>query len=347
MKTNSYSSYSTNVNFIKWIAAIMVILSHAFPLSQGTQDGEWFQLLTGGQYTMGGIAVCVFFFYSGLLITRSLEKSPSAKIYFSNRFLRIIPPLAATVAVCAFLVGPIVTSRSLPQYFSAPGTYLYLLNSLLIPVHNLPGVFEHNSYLPTVNGSLWTLPVEALCYVACFVLFQLKLHRKFPMKILFGLSLAFDIFMLALSRQVTLNSYIYSVLLPILMFFAGIFYYIFREEIPMDYRLLLLAILILIAANFTGTLMLGLYLALPYLLAYTGFACRRVPEWLGSPGKISYGIYLCAFPIQQLLTSFFGGTMNIYLNMVLAIPLSMLSGWLLYRFVEKKIPTRRPKPAAP
>lgn len=342
MKTNSYSSYSTNVNFIKFIAAVMVILSHAFPLTSGTSDQEWFNILTNGQYTMGGVAVSIFFFYSGLLITKSLEKNASAKHYFINRVIRIIPPLMLVAALSAFIMGPLVTSLPVGEYFSNSGTYLYLLNGVLILIHNLPGVFEQNIYLSTVNGSLWTLPIEALCYVACFIIFQLKLNKKLPMKILTCLSIPFSILILVLSRQMDLGM-IYSITLPVLMFFAGMVYYVFRDDIKMDYRYLLLAILIIIIANLTGTLLLGLFLGFPYILAYVGFGCKRISDKLGCLGKISYGIYLCAFPIQQCLVWRFGGTMNQYTNMILAVPLSMFGGWLLYEFVEKRIPPHKQK----
>lgn len=342
MKTNSYSGYSTNVNFIKFIAALMVIISHSFPLATGTLSEEWCVLLTHGQYTMGGIAVCIFFFYSGLLVTKSLEKSTNAKQYFTNRIIRIVPPLAAIVLLSIFVLGPFVTSLPISQYFTSSKTYLYLLNSVLIPTHNLPGVFEQNIYLPTVNGSLWTLPLEALCYVAVFLLFKLQLHHKFPMKILLCLSILFIISMLIISKNINLGI-LYSSILPILMFFAGIFYYIFQSEIKMDYRYLLLSILIILISNLSGTILLGIYLGFPYILAYTGFACKNLPEKLGNPGKISYGIYLCAFPIQQTLVWIHGGHMNVYVNILISIPLSMLGGWLLYELIEKRIPCYRRK----
>lgn len=342
MKTNSYSGYSTNVNFIKFIAAIMVVISHSFPLSSGTLAHEWFTLLTYGQYSMGGIAVCVFFFYSGLLVTKSLEKSVDAKQYFINRVIRIIPPLATIILLSIFILGPCITSFSIYKYFTDSQTYLYLSNILLIPTHNLPGVFEQNIYLPTINGSLWTLPVEAFCYVALFFLFKLNFHQKSSMKILLYLSIFFDIFLLALSKQISLGI-IYSLTLPILMFFAGIYYYLFRTEIKMNYKYFILAIIILILSNITRTLMLGLYLCFPYILAYTGFACKNLPEKLGNLGKISYGIYLCAFPIQQTLVWAYGGHMNVYINILISVPLSMIVGWFLYELIEKRIPSYKRK----
>lgn len=339
IKTNSYTGYSTNVNFIKFLAAIMVILSHAFPLSTGASQNEWFHILTNGQYTMGGVAVCIFFFYSGLLIAKSLVKKPTAKHYFMNRILRIIPPLMVVAVVSAIIMGPLVTTLPLSKYFISSGTWFYLLNGILVLVHNLPGVFEQNIYLSTVNGSLWTLPVEAFCYVACFVFFKLKLNTRYHgliMKMCMFLSIPFIFFLLLFSGYAGLGM-ICPVIFPVFIFFSGMFYYVFRDVIKMDLRYLGLAILVIIISNFSGYLLLGLFLGFPYILAYIGFACKKLPERLGNLGKLSYGIYLCAFPIQQCLVWGFGGSMNIYLNMLLAIPLSILGGWALYEFVEKRI----------
>ncbi|MCM1157271.1 MAG: acyltransferase [Bacteroidales bacterium] len=336
MKTNSYEEYSTNVNFIKFIAAVMVIMSHAFPLSNGTLAGDWFSVISRGQCTMGGIAVDIFFFYSGLLIARSMERSLTAKRFFLNRGSRIIPPLMVTVVLSAFVLGPLVTTLPLREYFTDSGTYRYLLNGIFVLTHDLPGVFTNNIYLPTVNGSLWTLPVEVLCYVACYFLFRWKMNKKLPMKILIVLSVFSVIAMNILSGYVQFGI-VYSTFLPVLLFFAGLVYYVFRDTIKMDWRYFILAVVVIIISGLTRTLMLGLYFAFPYILAFAGFGCKRVSEKLGKPGKISYGMYLCGFPIQQCIVWLFGGEMNAYVNMLLAIPLAMIGGWLLYEFVEKKV----------
>lgn len=335
--TNSYNEYSTNVNFIKFIAAIMVIMSHAFTLSSGTSTSEWFSVLSRGQCTMGGIAVYIFFFYSGLLITRSLERSLTAKLYFANRIRRIIPPLMVTVVISAVVLGPLVTTLPLSEYFTDSKTYCYLLNGFCVLIHDLPGVFTNNVYVSTVNGSLWALPVEVICYVVCYFLFRWKMNRKLPMKILMVLSVLFAIAVHILSGYVQFGL-ISAIVLPILLFFAGIVYYVFRDAIKMDWRYFILAVAVILISALTGTLMLGLYVAFPYVLAFAGFGCKRVSEKLGNLGKISYGIYLCGFPIQQSLVWLCGGEMNVYINMLFAIPLSMAGGWLLYEFVEKRVP---------
>lgn len=336
MKTNTYLGYSPNVNFIKFIAATMVILSHAFPLANGSSDKEWFIVLTNNQYSMGNIAVAIFFFYSGLLITKSLEKNSNLKHYTINRLIRILPPLMAVVLLCTFVLGPLTTSLSVSKYFANSVTWRYLLNGLLVLNHNLPGVFENNVYPGAVNGSLWTLPLEALGYIICYIMFHFHLTQEKPMKILMFLAFPCTLAIMILSKYTALGV-VYSIVLPVLMFFAGMFYYLLRDKIPMDLKYFILGILIILVTNFTGTLLLGLFIAFPYILAYIGFSCKKLPDFLGNLGKISYGTYLCAFPIQQYLVWYFGGSMNIRLNILLAIPLSMLGGWILYWGIEKKI----------
>ena len=52
-------------------------------------------------------------------------------------------------------------------------------------------------------------------------------------------------------------------------------------------------------------------------------------------GRFSYTIYLCAFPIQQLLIHLFGGQMNVYLHMGLALVIATAVGVVLHYTTEK------------
>jgi peptidoglycan/LPS O-acetylase OafA/YrhL len=61
----------------------------------------------------------------------------------------------------------------------------------------------------------------------------------------------------------------------------------------------------------------------------------RVLGYSDENGDFSYGTYIYAFPIQQLITMFFGGRMNPYLNMIISIPLIILLAFLSWNFVEK------------
>lgn len=353
MRLNSYQGYSANVGFLKFVAACMVICSHAFPLSMGNEEREWFHVISAGKVTMGSVAVGVFFFYSGLLVMKSLTGNSNAKHYFGNRVKRIVPPLAVVVFCCTFLLGPIVTSLSVKEYFTSAGTYRYLLNSVMVLVHDLPGVFESNIYQPTVNGALWTLPVEFLCYIGLFLAHKLRLTKRVPMAVLSILLIVVTCGMSIVQARVDLGL-LGSAFFPMAMFWMGMAYYIFRDHIPMDGRLCIGAVALVVVADliqvlvcgkattgsaFAGAhvLLIGLVIGLPYVLAYVGFAMGSIAGKIGGLGKISYGMYLVAFPIQQTLVYACGGAMNVYANMIVAVALAILGGAAIYWGVERKI----------
>ena len=121
---------SNNFDTLRLVAAGSVIFSHAFLLSQGRQDNEPLVLLTGGQSVLGVVGVFVFFVISGFLVTQSFETTGSPLRFLAKRALRIYPGLAACILLCAFVLGPLVTSLPLGAYLRSAGVYDFLLNKV-------------------------------------------------------------------------------------------------------------------------------------------------------------------------------------------------------------------------
>lgn len=163
---------STNLHFSRFIAAVLVIFSHSFVITQGKITSEWLYIITKGQLDFGALAVAVFFLGGGYLSAGVMNKYSSLKRYLTTRLVRILPALIFVV-ICCVLAGSIISSYSFSEYFENAETYRYLLNGFMILQHNLPGVFEEAVYTSTVNGSLWTLPVEFLCNIMCYLMFRL------------------------------------------------------------------------------------------------------------------------------------------------------------------------------
>jgi peptidoglycan/LPS O-acetylase OafA/YrhL len=119
-------------------------------------------------------------FLSGLVVTNSLLEKPSAGAFVVARLFRLMPAMIVCVFLTAFVFGPAVTSLPLAEYFSGRRTGSYVIrNIILITQSDLPGVFaDHRN--TAVNGSLWTLPFEVLCYLGLAVLgwFGLARHRS-------------------------------------------------------------------------------------------------------------------------------------------------------------------------
>ena len=285
-----------NISLIKFIAAIFVIFNHSFPLTGS--GGDYISRWAHGQTTFGGVAVSIFFFYGGFLIMKSMENKKNAKDYFKARCNRIFPELWMVILLSVFVLGPAVTELSLAEYFKSGSTYLYLLNGLLIPIHSLPGVFLHNEYNSTVNGALWTLPVEFICYILCFIFYKLKLSEKkyaiYTAPFVFGGYLVLWKFLKAIPL-------LHSALTPIMIFYAGMLFYIYREKIKIYWYVAIALLLILVIGIYFRLFFVVVLFTFPYFLAWFGFGTHIKTTKIGSKVKISYGMYLVGFPVQQLL----------------------------------------------
>jgi peptidoglycan/LPS O-acetylase OafA/YrhL len=116
MPTN-FDRRLNNIDFLRLAFALLVVFSHSFPITQGSNTAEPFMRLTREQATGGSIAVDAFFILSGFLITASYSRSASAFSFLKKRIARIYP---------AFLVmiRPWVDQGS-SSAAPSRGTYLY------------------------------------------------------------------------------------------------------------------------------------------------------------------------------------------------------------------------------
>src|SRR5262245_31063326 len=97
---------ANNFDALRFALAALVILSHSFPLLQGTDNAEPFFVATGGQMTGGMVAVGSFFIISGFLIARSWDNSRGLGDYLRKRIARIYPGFLIASMFCAFVAGP-------------------------------------------------------------------------------------------------------------------------------------------------------------------------------------------------------------------------------------------------
>ena len=110
-----------------------------------------------------GTGVHIFFFVSGLLVTRSfLRNRGKLRDFVKARLLRIVPAFWVNTLLMALVLGPLVTEMPLGAYLRNRITWEYIARNFPfwpLQVH-LPGVFQHIPFAPAVNGSIWTLPLE-------------------------------------------------------------------------------------------------------------------------------------------------------------------------------------------
>jgi peptidoglycan/LPS O-acetylase OafA/YrhL len=161
---------NNNFDMLRIIAALLVILAHSYPVTKSV--GMPLYDMTKGDLSIATIGVIIFFVISGYLITKSWAGNQSPLRFLWKRFLRIIPGLFVALLFTMLIIGPLVTSMPLIQYLTSIDTWKYLLNTVLyIRIDTLPTVFIDNPYRPiSVNGSLWTIPIEFALYIMIMVL---------------------------------------------------------------------------------------------------------------------------------------------------------------------------------
>ena len=326
---------SENLHLMRFGAALLVILSHSFVFSKNSLEGEWLVELTGAQLTMGGLAVSIFFLCGGYLIAMSMEKSKTAKKYFEARLIRLLPPLFF-VTFALVLLGGFLTQLPVVEYYTSIDTWKYMLNSVFVLTHNLPGVFTNNISGSAVNGALWTLPVEFVCYVLCFIAYKLGFleKKRFPWSV--------PLVIIGTAGVWIVGGFIpivREVIRPVLLFYIGMGYWIYREQIRLTTNYFLIAVAGFVLSFLLHFGYIGMLLFFPYIMFTMWFGFAQCSSKIGKIGNYSYGIYLWGCPVQQSIVYFMGGEMNPYLNFMIAIPIAIILGMVTYEISEKRFMT--------
>lgn len=339
MTSSKQISKSGNIDFVKYFAAIMVIIGHSFVIA--SKNLGVIAAFLNNHVAFGAIGVSIFFFLSGFLVTRSMIHKKTAKEYFGVRIRRIIPPLLVVIPVTAFVLGPCVTVISIKQYFATPATYKYLLNIVLIRQHYLPGVFRDNPYPGAVNGSLWTLAFEFICYIATYVAYRLKLLRKGSILISIPAVMIGVVTLFQITSKFGIScGYVGTVVRACICYYMGMILH-FYYEYWINTQMLVFSVILSVIGLLAHSVYIIFIFVFPILILNIGWGISvSISPKLANLGKYSYGMYLVAFPIQQLLV-YMWEDMNPFINSILTIIISTFLGRLIYRFIELPMSGKR------
>ncbi|HVG46653.1 MAG TPA: acyltransferase, partial [Rubellimicrobium sp.] len=295
-------------------------------------------------YELGTMAVFAFFAISGFLVTYSFERQPTIQHWALARILRIFPGLLVVLLLTVFALGPMVTSLPLTDYLRDPATWSYVPTNLSLAFHQsaLPGVFEAAPRGPELNGSLWTLYYEVLCYGLVLAL---------------GLAGAFRsrrVLMVAAGLYLLAN--VAWVLLPVewpetlwalrwlsAPFACGVAFHLARNWLPLTPWLLLVMAVAAYGAHGTQLYEPLFVLALSYAVFLLAYLPRGWVRRYNRLGDYSYGVYIYAWPVQQTALHSFG-RMSPVQNILISVPVALGLAWLSWNLVEKPalglLPTR-------
>jgi len=331
---------------LRLLGAALVLVSHSFALAGDAEPRL-------GDHSLGVIGVEIFFAISGFLVTASWLSEPRVRAFLVKRALRILPALVVTVVLSAFVLGPLLSTLSTGEYLRDARPYTYVIDNVGAVVgagtvwdvaYTLPGVFAG---LPSdaVNGSLWTLPVEVRAYLLVLVLGLVGLLAK-------RLWIVAALGLLALAPGASEST------LLLVVFLVSALMYVKRDSIPLDGRLALAALLVWLIAMWAPHAQPLVAIAAPYVVLYAAYRAPAGVRTITRRGDVSYGLYLLAFPVQQLLLELLGAGTSPYLLTLIALPVTYALATLSWRLVERpalrlksmlagprqEAPARRPEP---
>lgn len=334
-----------NGDFLRCLAAWLVVFTHTFVIVDGTEimKGDPLKLLTHGQLAAGEIGLFIFFVLGGFLIVSSyLKFQQQVSLFIRNRCLRILPGFFCITLLTVFILGPLLSTLPVWEYFSNSQTYQYLINLTLLKwVDHLPGVFENNPAKGFINGSLWTIRAEFYCYLSVCVLGWLNLLNKKGIALVFLLTSLLHVACTANVLPMDLTSgagFVIKRFAGLYFHFSlGMLFYLFRDSIVCDWKQMAFALFIILLPTWLqGVPEPLLALAAAYLVFYFAFVpVIQLPNF-AKFGDLSYGIYLYAWPIQQIIVQCLGPEASFGQVFWLSAPIITFAALASWHLLEKK-----------
>ncbi len=343
------------LNVWRLILATGVILWHAWPLTGRTISFEPIHQLLRDGWVDG------FFAISGFLITWSWFRKRRIRDYFFARGLRLLPGLWVCLAVTAFVIAPIAVliqggSASKLLLSRAPFEYVLGNSAVLLTRHDIAGTPGGIPWAGEWNGSLWTLYWEASCYIVIAGLGVVGvLRRKWVIPALVALMLVWSAILPPFAdltdappgAHVHLDAATQQLVASGmaarfgLMFLAGALLYHFKDRIPARWSLVALSLVLVLAASFMPNYRVLGAIPLAYAIIVSGALIRNKRLTLRT--DLSYGVYIYAFPIQQLLVicglAFLAPPVFAIIAAAVTLPLAALS-WFLIEKPALKLKSR-------
>ena len=317
---------SNSFDILRICAALAVIVCHHYYISN-REGPSWMNV-----GMIGGVAVMTFFVISGYLVTISWVREPQFVKFAAKRLLRLWPGMLAAVLLNVFVFGLIFTNLPAREFLSHGQTLDYFKNLLMYRAHvNLPGVFAQNPLATLMNGPLWTIPIETLCYAVLAMAGVLGIYRRRWLATL-ALTAYIAMFIVGYNADFTgkmMHWYEYPA-----YFACGSLIALHRDRfLPHAAAIAFGLIPIALFLWLTGLQHISGLVVLPALLIYLGSATSVFAGRISRLGAPSYGVYLSGCPIAQAVYAIWP-QMNFYASMALSMVLAMLMGYALWHWVE-------------
>lgn len=327
---NILKKENNNIDIFRLLASLMVIYGHAYALLPMQGGRDFLGKLLAFDYS-GSLAVKVFFFLSGLVVTNSLIEKKNILQFSISRIFRVWPALIAVLLSTSIIFGLILSTDSLREYFSKKEVYEYALGGVLMNItFSLPGVFKANP-LDAVNGSLWSIPFEVFAYFALAALFLIGFFKsKIPATLLFIVILIDPL----CGNKILFTWPPENAGVPLLApcFAFGSLLALWKDKINFDTKFIVGSWILFFLFKKSSYNFYFFYFSTFSTILY--LSSRHWMLRLKPSIDISYGIYLWGWPIQQLMVMLFPDH-GIRFNQISSIAIAVFFGLASWHLIEK------------
>jgi peptidoglycan/LPS O-acetylase OafA/YrhL len=256
----------------------------------------------------------------------------------------------------AFIVAPIYAGIAPLDLLRTTFLRWLVANILFRGYAPVDNVFVH-SPIPLINGSLWSIGYEVVCYIALVAAAALLRARLVigcwaAMAILIGAKVFADLtgWNPGFGIIGAILGWPYLWFSVAGWFVTGMLFYLHRDLIP-RHPLLLTAIGLFWAAIIwlpkdvlTARILMDVFYipTLAYMLFYLCSRPRLTIEKTARTHDLSYGMYLYAFPIQQIILAEFGHVLPFPAYVGLSVLCTLLVSLASWTWIEKRFVSAKP-----
>ncbi|GGM58704.1 O-antigen acetylase [Dactylosporangium sucinum] len=354
-----YDPKANGLGLLRLVLALAVLVAHSWPLGSGAANPGLG--LTRGQTDLGALAVDGFFVLSGFLVAASGRRLGPVRFAW-HRCLRIFPGLWTCLLVLAFVLAPLVSLATRGRLGDPGASLAYAWGNWFGNPHvwGVGDLFAETPYgrlthASVFNGSLWSLVYELSCYAGMIALIAAGVLRRHtwlvPLLALAAYAVIVSDFLrtvgthglatrpvqrggigpIPLIGHLNLQLTIYLGFL----FLLGASIQLYRHRVPIHPALALLAGAALVSSMLVGGFFVVGLPAYAYLLVSAAGVLPPAVHGIGRRRDYSYGIYIYAFPVQQLVALAGGAAWGVLPYIALSATGALVLAALSWHLVER------------
>ena len=301
-------SRDNRIDQLRLGAALAVVLGHSWFITLGRHAQVPLENLT--LFGFHSLAVHVFFFLSGLLVTESAQRHATKPMrYVSKRAMRIMPALIVNALLVPVVL--IATGAWTGVGFGDMARYTFRLVTLFSVEFEHPHAFANSPFAGAINGSVWSLRHEIIVY-ALLIFASMSGALARPGRRIAFLAVLFAY--VAFGHLVAPHAHSGALFLfaegryVMWSFLLGVAAHQFAKYVPLHPVIALPGVALLIVGEACGVRLIAENAIIYLVCAGTLLIAYPRGKSFKLPYDVSYGVYIYSWPVQQL-TVFFAATM--------------------------------------